>query len=76
MSLAAAFLLAAATAQAAPVDAPPTRERGVRVQTADVAVTILRPAVLRKGFLVSDRELDAPRSQRRNEGGRVTYAFE
>jgi hypothetical protein len=77
MSLAAAFMFAAAVAaQATATDAPKGADRGAEVDTARVSVTILRPAVLKDGALVSSKAPDAPHSQRHDEGGRVTYAFE
>jgi hypothetical protein len=78
MSAAAAFLLAAVAAAPAPAPAGEAREatRGAEIATAQVSVRILRPAVLRNGVLASGRDAHAPRSQRRAEGGRVTYAFE
>jgi hypothetical protein len=76
MSLAAAFLLAAAAAQAAPADIDSAPDRGVQVQTAQVSVTILRPAVLKGGLLVGSREGATPHSQRQSREGRVTYEFE
>ena len=76
MSLAAAFLLAAAAAQAAPADAPRAPDRGAQVATARIGATILRPAVLRHGVLVTSEGADAPHSQRHSEDGRISYAFE
>lgn len=76
MSLAAAFLLAAAAAQAAPADASREPDRGAQIETAQVSVVILRPAVLKNGALLSGKSADTPRSQRHSEGGRVSYAFE
>jgi hypothetical protein len=76
MSFAAAFLLAAAAVQAAPVDAPAEPDRGARVESAQVSVTILRPAVLKGGSLISSRDGATPRSQRQSRDGRVTYEFE
>jgi hypothetical protein len=74
MSLVAAFLLSAAV-QAAPVDAPRDNDRGAQVESARIAVTILRPAVLKGGTLASAGD-NAPRSQRRSDGASITYAFE
>ncbi len=76
MSLAAAFLLAAAAAQAAPAGAPREPDRGAQVETARVQATILRPAVLENGSLLARRDGGAPHSQRRSRDGRVTYEFE
>jgi hypothetical protein len=76
MSLAAAVLLAAATAHAAPVDTPVEPDRGAQVDTARISVSILRPAVLAGGELVSNRKADSPRSQRQSGAGYVTYLFE
>jgi hypothetical protein len=76
MSLAAALLLAAAAAQAAPADVPREPERGVRLETARVSVTILRPAVVKGGVLVTGKDAGAPHSQRHREGGRISYVFE
>ncbi|MBO0750450.1 MAG: hypothetical protein J2O44_08485 [Porphyrobacter sp.] len=75
MSFAAALLLAAAAAQAAPADAPRQPDRGAEVETAQVRATILRSAVLKSGSLASSQS-DAPRSQRHAESGRITYTFE
>ena len=76
MSFAAAFLLAAAAAQAAPADAPSEPARGAQVETARVSATILRPAVLRDGSLIDSRDGFTPHSQRQSRDGRVTYEFE
>jgi hypothetical protein len=76
MSFAASFLLAAAAAQAAPVDASGQMDRGAQVETARVSVTILRPAVLKGGSLIERRDGATPRSQRQSREGRVTYEFE
>jgi hypothetical protein len=76
MSLAAAFLLAAASAQAAPADEPRRAGQGAQVATAEVSVRIVRAASLKGGALVSARNPDSPRSQRHDESGRITYAFE
>jgi hypothetical protein len=75
MSLAAAFLLAAAAAQAAPANAPSEPDRGARVKTARVQARIVRPAVLRDGLLAR-QDGATPHSQRRSSGNRVTYEFE
>jgi hypothetical protein len=76
MSLAAAFLLAAAAASAkpAPLEEPRQADRGAEIATAQVSVRIVRPAVVRDGKLASGA--DTPHSQRRAEGRSVTYAFE
>jgi hypothetical protein len=76
MSFAAAFLLAAAAAQAAPADASSEPHRGAQVQTAHVSVTILRPALLKGGSLIEGRDGATPHSQRLSRDGRVTYEFE
>ena len=76
MSLSAAFLLGAAAAQSAPVDAAEAVDRGAQVESAQVSVVILRPAVLKAGVLLSNRNGDAPHSQRQSRDGRVTYEFE
>jgi hypothetical protein len=77
MSLAAAFLLAAVSAPAQPAPADePQGGHGAEVASAQVSVTIMRPAVLKGGALTSAGRADAPHSQRRVEGGRITYAFE
>lgn len=76
MSLAAALLLAAATAHAPPADKTHEPDRGAQVETARIAVTILRPAVLKNGKLLSERPADARHSQRQSRGNRVTYEFE
>jgi hypothetical protein len=75
MSLVAAFLLAAAV-QAAPADAQRDNDRAAQVESARIAVTILRPAVLKNGTLASAGDANAPRSQRRSDGASITYAFE
>jgi hypothetical protein len=77
MSLAAAFLLAAVSAPAQPAPADESQGgHGAEVASAQVSVTIMRPAVLKGGALTSAGRADAPHSQRRVEGGRITYAFE
>jgi hypothetical protein len=76
MNFAAAFLLAAAAAQAAPADAPEGTSRGAQVESARVSVTIKRAAVLRHGALLAGPDDTAPRSQRQSHDGRVTYEFE
>lgn len=77
MGIAAAFFLAAAAAsQAAPVAVKEGNGSGPVLETARVAVEILRPAVLRAGELADVRGADAPRSQRQSRGGRITYEFE
>ena len=76
MSLAAAFLLAVAAAQAAPVAEPQAPDRGAQVDSARISVTILRPAVIANGVLVSGAKAGAPHSQRQAGDGRVTYLFE
>jgi hypothetical protein len=73
MSLVVAFILAAAV-PSVPADAPRAVDRGAQVESARIAVTNLRPAVLKGGVLSSDAH--GPRSQRHAEGGAVTYAFE
>jgi hypothetical protein len=77
MSLAVAFVLAAAAASAEPAvanDEPGHTDRGAQIATAQISVRIVRPAVLKDGKLASG--LDAPRSQRHADGTRVIYAFE
>ena len=76
MSLAAAVLLAAVATQAAPADERDEADRGPRVMTAQVQVTILRPAVLKAGRLLPSEAGTTPRSQRQSRAGRVTYEFE
>lgn len=76
MSFAAAFLLAAAIAQAAPADAPSEPDRGAQVATARIGATILRPAVLKGGSLIVSRDGVTPHSQLQSRDGRVTYEFE
>lgn len=76
MTLAAALLLAAAAAQAAPVAAPDGRGSGARVDGARISVTITRAAVLKQGAPIADRSRTSPRSQRQSRDGRVTYEFE
>jgi hypothetical protein len=74
MSLAAALLLAAVAAQAG--SANPAPDRGAQVDSAQVSVTILRPAVLKNGRLLSDANAGMPHNQRQARDGRVTYEFE
>ncbi len=77
MSLATALLLAAAvSSQAATADQPRVPDRGAQVDSARISVTILRPAQIRGGVLVSNGTVAAPRAQRQTQGGYVTYAFE
>jgi hypothetical protein len=76
MSLAAALLLAAATAHAPPADKTHEPDRGAQVERARVSVTITRAAVLQHGALVRGHDDRAPRSQRQSSDGRVTYEFE
>jgi hypothetical protein len=76
MTFAAAFLLVAAAAQAAPVDTPDEPDRGAQIETAQVTVTILRPAVLKSGSLLMAQGSTTPHSQRQSRDGRVTYEFE
>jgi hypothetical protein len=75
MSIAAAFLLAASAAHAAPADAPREASHGVQLETAQVSVTILRAAVL-KGGQMMPRAADLPRARRHVEAGRIAYTFE
>ncbi len=76
MSLVAAFILAAAVAQPVPADVTPEAGRGAQLESARISVTILKPAVLKGGVLASAQDANAPRTQRREDGGTVTYAFE
>ena len=73
MSFAAALLVAAAVA-AQP--APPEAGQGAQVESARIAVEILRPAVLRDGVLVSAEGDEAPRTQTLRRDGRISYEFE
>ena len=76
VSLAAAFLVAAAAAtQAAPPEQP-ARQAGAQVDSARISVTILRPAVVAGGVLVSGTSPDAPHSQSQSGAGYVIYLFE
>jgi hypothetical protein len=76
MSLAAAFLLAAAVAgHAAPAEVSEP-DHGAQVESARVSATILRAAVVAHGSLVSARDGVTPRSQRQSRGGRINYEFE
>ena len=77
MSLAAAFLLAAAVAgQASSAEVIGEPSHGAPVGTAHVGATILRGAVMVNGELNATKDSVAPRSQRQSRGGRVTYEFE
>jgi len=77
MSLAAAFLLAAAVAgQASSAEVIGEPSHGAQVGTAHVGATILRGAVMVNGELNATKDSVAPRSQRQSRGGRVTYEFE
>ena len=76
MSLAAAFLLAAVAGQAVPAERSGGPDRGAQVETARVQATILRPAVLKAGTLLSGPGDTTPQSQRQSRAGRVTYEFE
>ena len=77
MSLAAAFLLAAAVAgQASSAGVIGEPNHGAQVETAHVGATILRGAVMVNGELNATKDSVAPRSQRQSRGGRVTYEFE
>jgi hypothetical protein len=76
VSLTAAFLLAATTAQAAPGGMAGAPDRGAQVETARVSVTILRPAVVKGGTLIESHAGATPHSQRLSRDGRVTYEFE
>jgi hypothetical protein len=75
MSIAAAFLLAAAAAPAPPADAQREPDRGAQVETAQMRVTILRAAVLKDGAMMRGAP-DLPRARRHVETGRVAYTFE
>src|SRR6478736_1788714 len=76
MSLAAAFLLAAAVAQTASADTPSEPDRGAQVATARIGATILRSAMLQAGSLVIGRDGAILHSQRQSRDGRITYEFE
>jgi hypothetical protein len=76
MSLAAAFFLATVAVQAAPADAAHAPDRGAELETAQISATIVRPAVVQEGVLVSSRSPDAPRSRRVIRDGYITYEFE
>ena len=75
MSMAAAFLLSAAAAQAGPGTVQHEPDRGAQIETAQVTVRILRAAVLKGGELTSVSP-DPPRARRHVEAGRVAYTFE
>jgi hypothetical protein len=76
MSLAAAFLLAAALAgQASSAEIIGEPNHGAQVETAHVAARILRGAAIVNGEL-NAKDSVTPRSQRQSRGGRVTYEFE
>ena len=76
MSIAAAILLAASPAQPVPADGHRALGLGAEVETARVAVTIVRSVMLKDGALVSLDQRPAPHSQRQSHDGRVTYEFE
>ena len=76
MSFAAAFLLAAAAAHSAPAIEPPPPDHGAQFDSARISVTILRPALVNGGELVSNGSGANPHSQRQAGAGYVTYLFE
>ena len=77
MNPVAALLLAVAAGGASePAAAPPATREGPVLATGQASATILRPAVLQQGRLVSAERADAPRSQRTRRGERVTYELE
>jgi hypothetical protein len=76
MSLAAAFLFAAAVAgQASSAEVIGEPDHGAQVATAQVGARILRGAAIVNGQLSAKNSV-TPRSQRQSRGGRVTYEFE
>lgn len=75
MSLAALLLAAAVSAQPAPSQAQGA-DHGAQFDSARVSATILRPAVVKAGVLVSGGTSDALHSQRQSGAGYVTYVFE
>lgn len=75
MSFVAALLLASAT-QAAPAIQRDGPNRGAKVETVQISVTILRPAMVTRGVLLSGGNPDSPHSQRQSSGGYVSYVFE
>ena len=77
MSFAVALVLAAAAAHAAPAGGGAQQaNRGAQVDTARISATILRPAVVERGVLVSTGTAGAPHSQIVRSDSRVTYEFE
>ena len=77
MSLAAAFLLAAAVAgQASSAEVIGEPNHGAQMETAHVGATILRGVAIVNGELNATKDGVTPRSQRRSRDGRVTYEFE
>ena len=76
MSLAAAFLLAAAVTHGPPAVETSAPDRGAQFDSARVSVTILRPAEIKGGELVSSANAEMLRSQRQSGAGYVTYLFE
>ena len=76
MSIAAALVLAAASASQGGTDtAPEATSRGTQVAVARIEARILRPAVVRDGELQRASQ-DMPRAQRVEGETRVTYEFE
>ena len=75
MSAAFALLLAAA-AQTAPADRQAQPEHGAQFDTAQISATIVHPAIVQGGVLVSNGAAGQPHSQTVRSTGRVTYLFE
>lgn len=74
MSLAAALILAAATASAAPPEAP-SGGSGVQLATAEARATIVKAVVVRQSSgLQEDRDAPVPQISRR--GGTILVEFE
>jgi hypothetical protein len=76
MSAALALLLAAAAAQPVAADNRAEPDRGAQIDSAHISATILRPAVIRNGVLVSSGTADQAHGQVVRSDGRVTYLFE
>jgi hypothetical protein len=76
MSLTAPFLLADVATQGAPAAETRAPDRGAQFDSARVSVTILQPAEIKGGELISSANADSPRSQRQSGAGYVTYLFE
>ncbi len=76
MSFAPALVLAVVATQTAPAAREEVHGEGAQVVSAEVSARIVRPAVVQDGKLTSGNSPDAPRSQVRKSGARVTFEFE